>query len=767
MRVAANNTPRFAATELKDEKRFSHRSLIVVLFAALLLLLGFGFKAYRFTLPTEGWSLQLDFEKGLIFDQNLLGVSSLLQQGDILLNVAGESMDSNDPFALPNPEAQAAYRMGNTVQYQVQREGETLSFDVPLYHWTPLGIAKAFWQVVLNRVSQFSPFVVLQLAIALFVFIKRPNNLAAQLLLLSNVGSVVSGVNWVSAIVSPGDTLDPLARVTSYLFGMAINPALLVPLFLHLALIFPKPKWGFQKSVWPVTLLYGLPLILYSLRDFHIIPNLPADVFVPVYFLISIVAFIYSLVTIKDKEQRAQIKWVVYGGAIQAFGSLLWVSSAILQWLPWSTINYLQWIPWDFIFPLCFAIAILKYRLFDIDLIINRTLVYGTLSLGVVGLYLGLVTGSSYLLQTQANLGVSLVATGFIAVIFNPLRSRLQRFVNRLLYGDRDDPYKVLSSLSGRMQGILEPSKLLPTMTETIATTLKLPYTAIALGQNNNMQIVASHGTSKNENVILPLAYQGETVGELRLEPRAGETFKGTELNLLKTIAQQASVAAYTVKQNLDLQHSREALVTAREEERLRIRRDLHDGLGPELASLTLKLDATRNVLKRDTDKAETLLVELKHQTQDAIASIRRLVYALRPPALDELGLEGALREQVRGYEHTLNIELKTVGDLTNLPAATEVACYRIAQEALTNVVRHSRAKHCKIILCAAEQLFIDVQDDGIGLPEQYRAGVGLRSMRERAEELGGTFIMTSLDKGTRLLATLPLPIESRREAKE
>ena len=131
MRVTANRTPTFVATEVKDEKRFNHRSLYVVLFATFLCLLGLGVRVYRFTLPTEGWSLQLDFEKGLIFDQNLLGVPSPFQQGDILLNVAGESMDENDPFALPNPAAQAAYRVGNTVQYQVQRGDQTLSLDMP------------------------------------------------------------------------------------------------------------------------------------------------------------------------------------------------------------------------------------------------------------------------------------------------------------------------------------------------------------------------------------------------------------------------------------------------------------------------------------------------------------------------------------------------------------------------------------------------------------------------------------------------------------
>jgi signal transduction histidine kinase len=1204
MRLAANTTSRFKAEEVKDEKRFSRSSLVVVLFAATLLLLGIGFRVYRFTLPTEGWSFRPDFFKqGLIFDQNLMAVPSAFQKGDLLLEVAGENILQVFAFqkTLEKPEV---YRVGNIISYKVQRGDKILSLETPLYHWTTEGISKAFAQIFLNRVFHFSPFLLLQLALASFVFVKRPDNRAAQILLLMFATNLASGLNWVVSGFSPADMFDPLAREATDWLAASINPILLIPLFVHLALIFPKPKWGFDKTWWPLVLLYAPPLVLTLLWKARFIPAI-ADYVVPFYFLVMLIAYIHSLLTIKEPVLRAQMKWLAYAGAIWAVGGLISVSNDFWSWLPSFVSEHLNWVPVELLWVVCLCIAILRYRLFDIDVIINRTLVYGTLSFGVVGLYLGLVTGSSYLLQTQSNIAVflvaaivilfllkpfhhllqqnvnrfipvtpasfitpaasseftptnvraenistseekkrdrspriviifaiallcfsvvqkayrltlptegwssitnfesdepileknllgvpselqagdkviavngipileiqeqairgkttlleshqagqtvrytvlrgdeelevnvplyagsslsvwtilkeffggnhvsdfmlwlaillvsfvfwkrpnhltaqlfflqiactlapgiswtisplsvadsltpltfylagffshwihllllqplglhvilsfpkphpvlqnpwtlpllyglplvilvlalsgvsfsspffivalynllgiivvvgmffrkwdavataqvrwfgfgfavsnlgtlmfglwaarllpdhlllfseafpynlvflvctsvailryrlfdinvilnrtlvyggltagvvglyalvvggvgrlvhvqnnvllSLLATGLIAVAFNPLRVRLQRAANRLLYGDRDDPYQVLSKLSERMEGTVEPSKLLPTMTETIATTLKLPYAAIALGQNGNMQIVASHGTPKSENIALPLAYQGETVGELRLEPRAGETFKATELNLLKTIAQQASVAAHTVKQHLDLQNSREALVTAREEERLRIRRDLHDGLGPELASLTLKLDATRNLLKHDTDKAETLLVELKHQTQDAVASIRRLVYALRPPALDELGLEGALREQVRSYDHTVNIELKTVGDLTNLPAAVEVACYRITQEALTNVVRHSKAKNCKIILCAADRLFIDVQDDGSGLSEHYRPGVGLRSMRERAEELGGTFTLTSSEKGTRLLATLPLTTETR-----
>jgi signal transduction histidine kinase len=198
--------------------------------------------------------------------------------------------------------------------------------------------------------------------------------------------------------------------------------------------------------------------------------------------------------------------------------------------------------------------------------------------------------------------------------------------------------------------------------------------------------------------------------------------------------------------------------VTAREEERRRIRRDLHDGLGPALAGITLKLDAARNLLKRDINATDELLGELKTQTQSAIADIRRLVYDLRPPALDELGLIGALREYAARYsDDTLQIAMEADA-LPPLPAAVEVAAYRIATEALTNVVKHAHAKHCALrITCNARDLRLEICDNGVGVADDAHAGVGLTSMRERAAELGGTFTVESNDsEGTRVVATIP-----------
>jgi signal transduction histidine kinase len=209
----------------------------------------------------------------------------------------------------------------------------------------------------------------------------------------------------------------------------------------------------------------------------------------------------------------------------------------------------------------------------------------------------------------------------------------------------------------------------------------------------------------------------------------------------------------------VDLQRSRERLVTAREEERRRLRRDLHDGLGPQLASLTLKLETARNRLAHD-QLAQTLLSDLAQRTQATVADIRRLVYALRPPALDELGLLAALRELTLQYSEQISMCLDVPPCLPELSAAVEVALYRIAQEALTNVVRHAAAHRCDIQLALNEPagwLSLSIQDDGCGLPPSRGMGVGLGSMRERAEELGGTWTIEKVPTGgTHVLARLP-----------
>jgi signal transduction histidine kinase len=419
-------------------------------------------------------------------------------------------------------------------------------------------------------------------------------------------------------------------------------------------------------------------------------------------------------------------------------------------------------------FPLSFAIAILRYQLFDVEIVINRTLVYGSLTALIVALYVFIVGALGSIFQARGSPIWAIIATGLIAVLFAPLRNYLQRIVNRLMYGDRDDPVAVLNQLGKRLEETPSPDATLPIIVESIIKSLKLPYAGIALKDGRNHSLVYEAGIKQGEPIILPLTYQTETIGQLSVSPRKqGENLSPSERRLLRNIARQAGPAVHAVQLNADLVRSRERLVTAREEERLRLRRDLHDGLGPRLATLTLKLDTARNLLKNDSEAADQVLIEVKEQAQATIVDIRHLVNDLRPPALDQLGLISALKENAASLsgDEGLNIVVKAEAELPDLPAAVEVAVYRIAMEAMINAVRHASASRCMIHLSfdmETNELRLNVCDNGQGVPEEFEEGVGLASIRERATELGGTCkLKMAPGGGTCIEAIIPIIHES------
>lgn len=508
-----------------------------------------------------------------------------------------------------------------------------------------------------------------------------------------------------------------------------------------------------------------------------IIPMSPTFYTIPfaALFGISVVTGIASLISRWRRtggEVRQQIKWVVYAFLMmlimlaaswvntiltEALGVDLGLESAVDAAVSLSLLGVIA----------ALGIAVLKYRLYDIDLIINRTLVYVALTAAIIATYVSFVAGVGALLPLEDNLFLSLLATGVVAVLFNPLRVRLQRFVNRLMFGRRDDPYAVLSELGRHLSSSAAPDATLQTVVDSVATALKLPYAAIQLEQQGAYRTQAEYRAAGGHRatagqVALPLVHQNEVVGRLVVAPRSpGEALTPKDRQLLEDVAHQAGAVAYSVRLTAALQHSREMLVLAREEERRRIRRDLHDGLGPSLASQTFKLDAALDLLQNDPQSVAQLLESLKRQNQRLVADIRRLVYQLRPPALDELGLSGALEAHVGQINSPsaphISITIRPE-PLPALPAAVEVAAYRLALEGITNVVRHARARECTVTLEAGDsRLVLTIDDDGVGLPSEMTPGVGLTSMRERAEEVGGSFeIAAGPDGGTQMRAVFP-----------
>jgi signal transduction histidine kinase len=460
-----------------------------------------------------------------------------------------------------------------------------------------------------------------------------------------------------------------------------------------------------------------------------------------------------------------------------------------LTWQAKDALNRLTFVVFPLLFallPLSLTAIVLRHRLWEIDLVINRSLVYGGLTALIVVLYGLVVGGLGVLLGAQGGVTAAVATTVLVAILFQPLRAGLQRGVNRLMYGERDDPIAVLTRLGQQLEATINPQALLPIVAETVAQALRLPYVAIAVADGDEFTVLAQYpdratpwpesaiappsraarpprrtgSPSVAPTIAFPLTSQGVTVGRLLVAPRApGQSFSPADRRLLSSIAQRAGAALQVVQLTVDLQRSRERLVMAREEERRRLRRDLHDGLGPQLASLNLKLDAAHNLLAVDPGQAARLLAEIKAQSQAAIGDIRRLVYDLRPPALDQLGLASALGEQAAQLSvEGLQVAVAASDDLPTLPAAVEVAAYRIVTEALTNVVRHAQAQRCTVWLCLDDALYVAVDDDGAGLPHDVRAGVGMASMRERAEELGGACrIERRPEGGTRVIARLPM----------
>jgi signal transduction histidine kinase len=390
-------------------------------------------------------------------------------------------------------------------------------------------------------------------------------------------------------------------------------------------------------------------------------------------------------------------------------------------------------------------IAIRRYGLFDGRRVLHRALVYAALSVLVVAVYLGAAAVIGLIVSAAAGRTVALVVAVLVAI---PLHSALRRLANRVVYGYSDDPAGALAFLGARLRGAAAADDVLPGVADSVRSALRLPGVRIEIGGES---VIAG---ALDDSDDFPLVFAGERIGTLtaaRREP--GRGFTAGESRLLTDLAQQIAAAGHAVTLSRDLRRSRERLVTATAEERRRIRRDLHDGLGPTLAGVVLGLQRIHG--RTPDPEVAAQMTQLTELTRSAIAEVRRLVYDLRPPALDELGLIGALDEQAR-----------TLGGITVtgppvepvLPAAVEVAAYRIAMEAMTNVVRHARSQVASVTLSVNGALELEVVDDGAGLPAGFRAGVGIASMRERATELGGTCVIEPGERaGTRVRAVLPL----------
>jgi signal transduction histidine kinase len=718
--------------------------------------------AGRAAVPSDG-SLVLPSVSGW---RNGLEVSaavahSSLREGDRVL-----AIDGVPPARWVVEGTRPSRGQGDPVSFTVLRDGQRVTVSARL---TPYPLAAT--------ARQDAPLLVvlgIMAVVGALIFLARPDDPAARVMM------VVGGLLVMTATSYPaGMQVIDLARRHGdwgYLGG-DVAAALFWGAVLHFSVVFPQPVLSVRTRRWMTPTLYLVPFALYAgdlavrlplthapLLRYALLHGVssPAARVVPVLAVARVgVTYLRS----KDPDVRRRIAWVVVAFLV-GFGAYLGLGQ-----LP-ELVTGSPLVPWQWLvlvlapIPATIAAAVLRYRLFDIEVILTRSLLYGSLTVVAVGVY-----AACYLVLRQlpesGTPAVAFVAGVVTAVCLQPLRSRLSVAANRLVYGERDDPYEVLARLD-RLPSGAALQEVLQAVAETLASTLRLPHVGIAV-DGGFSAMAGTPSTVPEDAVQVPIRQGDRVLGALSLGvgPRR-ERFGPADRRLLETVSRRVGEAAHAGLLHADLQWSRQRIVMAREEERRRLRRDLHDGIGPALAGLGMQLEVIRDDVLARPEAAHDRISRVVVATHELVGEIRRVVDGLRPAALDQLGLPGALSERLRWLaaddrDVLLVVDVDT--PLGQLPAAVEVAAFHIANEATTNAVRHSGARRCTVTLRRDHELTIEVADDGHGVGADVRHGVGLLSMRERAEELGGSLTVSARPSGgTVVLARLPVPFRRAQE---
>lgn len=665
-----------------------------------------------------------------------------------------------------------------------------------------LNFALAVWTAIRTGDSShffthqlFLPFLAVSYALlGRAVISRRPRNPIGWIFLVVGTLFLIVGL---AASVIDGATV--WASVSPALLDLAYwsgNWTWLPAQFLPLTFVFllfpdghlPSRRWrfvGWSAGVGLLLLMFGLAAHPGPVSDWGTTANPYGiagtedilNVVINVGGILMLIGAVGSILAIIVRFRRsrgairAQMKWLVFAAVVGLAGAVLAIPLWRSGYLSEPQAMELSIVLTNVMtlgIAAAATVAIVSYRLYDIDVIINRTLVYTIMTGVIVLIYALVVSAAGLVFESQANGFVAILATALVALVFQPIRSRLQQGVNRLLYGQRDEPFEVLVQLGQRLEQMITPEAVYPVLVETVARTMRLPYAAIDVRQDGQWQTVESFGRAIDDLIDYDLTYQGQRVGRLRVARRSpDEAFSPSDERLLRNIARQAGAAVYNAQLTDDLQRSRQQIIAGREEERRRLRRDLHDGLGPSLASLLMQARVLRRLVDADPSAAEALAEEMQSDIRRTIEDIRRVVHELRPPALDDLGLVAAINVMAakisRSDGQTSNddglcIDVHAPAVLPPLPAAVEVAAYRIVQEALTNVVHHAHARYATVCVWIERDLYLEVTDDGIGLNGGRDGGLGLQSMRERAAELGGDCsVSRRFEGGTIVRANLPV----------
>ena len=615
------------------------------------------------------------------------------------------------------------------------------------------------WLCGLDRETLWSSFLITNTAIGLsaapcglLIARAKPGNPIGWLFLIAGIAPLLTAAVTPLMIYGAGHGWPHLTLrllVTIYLFSWSWGVFCCLPLILQL---FPtgRPvsrRW--QVLCWLTVgnaalgnLFVGPTPEYNSASSFLVVPwwsvtERIAAVVAPLLILASVASLIVRYVR-GTETVRQQVLWLLVAVIL-----VILINAPIWFAIPnGQTILLLLSFP---LIPAAVTIAVLRHGLYDVRIVLSRVVVYALLTVGVIAIYVGLVAGLERVLRGA---GAPVVAALAIALAFNPVRVRLQRLVDRAVYGTRRDPVAAVSAVGQRLAG-----DDLGGVADGLRESLRLSYVAVERGDGS---LVESGGRTAMSQTW-PLTYNGKRVGNLVISPRQGERrLSRADQNVIDLLAAPLAIVLHAQALTEDLKVSRERVIDAAEEERTRLRRELHDSLGPLLTGAAFKADGIALAAQNRPERAESLAIELADQLRQSVEGVRQLAYGLRPAALDELGLVGALREEGSRYG-PVKVIIRAPESLPALPSPVEVAAYRIAAEALTNVVRHSDAKLASIQLTTVDgTLEMIITDDGSATPP-WSPGLGLASIQTRASEVGGACEAGPTAEGGRVVAVLPL----------
>jgi len=461
-------------------------------------------------------------------------------------------------------------------------------------------------------------------------------------------------------------------------------------------------------------------------------------------------------------EERQQIRWVAYGAAIAMFFFLALLVTGIglgpVQSAPLNEISfYLFFLTVGLGIPLAAAVAMFRYRLYDLDIVIKKTVVAGVLAAFIAVVYLGVVIAVPLAIRGTAGTTTdlfSLAAAVIVALAFNPVRRAARRLADRLVYGERASPYEVLSEFSERVAETYSTDDVLPRMAQILAAGSGANEAIVWLRVGSELRPAASWPDGARAGMPLrmrgeelpglgpqtsafPVRHQRELLGAVSVTMPPNDPMNPSKEALVRDLASQAGLVLRNVRLIEELRASRQRIVAAQDQERRRIERDIHDGAQQQLVALSVKLRLLEQLTREDPNRAAALAAELQAEANDAMQNLRDLARGIYPPLLSDKGLVAALEGQARKANVPVEIDGHGVG---RYPQDVESTVYFCVLEALQNVAKYARASRVSVRLAAEDgQLRFDVTDDGVGFdPEAETSGTGLQSIADRVEAIGG-----------------------------